>query len=127
MLIDKSFGGRLKQVFEKSHGFTQNKEIAEALNVTEGGMSNYINGRVPPPETLLKISRLTGCSIHWLVTGEGQMYAPDKDKKHDYRSEAARLKQLNKELINTVRDFQQRQAQESKKLIKDIETLNDCV
>lgn len=64
------FGLRLKEVF---YG-VQNKEIAHKLDVSNSAITTYMNGRVPPHETLIKISRLTGCSIHWLITGEGSKW-----------------------------------------------------
>src|SRR5205085_82056 len=61
------FGRRLKEAFDG----IPNKSIAHKLGVSNPAITTYLNGRIPPPETLVKISRLTGCSIHWLVTGEG--------------------------------------------------------
>src|SRR2546421_6640614 len=61
------FGRRLKEAFEQA----PNKIIAHKLCVSNSAITTYINGRIPPPETLVKISRLPGCSVHWLVTGEG--------------------------------------------------------
>jgi chromosome partitioning protein len=61
------FGYRLKEAF----GGAQNKEIAHRLGLSNSAITTYMSGRIPPPETLVKISRLTGCSIHWLITGEG--------------------------------------------------------
>lgn len=64
------FGLRLREVFYGA----QNKEIAHKLGVSNSAITTYLNGRVPPHETLIKISRLTGCSIHWLITGEGSKW-----------------------------------------------------
>jgi transcriptional regulator with XRE-family HTH domain len=61
------FGVRLATAFQ---GRTT-KQVAEALGVTYYGARNYLEGRVPGPAMLLKISDVTGCSIHWLLTGEG--------------------------------------------------------
>lgn len=60
------FGIRLKQAFEPLN----NKEIAAKLGVVPSAVQNYLGGRMPDGSTLLRISQLTGCDIHWLLTGE---------------------------------------------------------
>jgi chromosome partitioning protein len=71
-----SFGIRLKKAF---HG-AQNKEIAVRLGVSNAAVTTYVQGRIPPPDVLLRIHRLTGCSLHWLMTGEG----PEEAKSTAY-------------------------------------------
>jgi len=63
----RDFGIRLKKAF----AFAPNTEIARALKLSNSAISTYMDGRVPPAETLTEISRLTGYSIHWLLMGEG--------------------------------------------------------
>lgn len=63
----RDFGIRLKKAF----AFASNTEIARALKLSNSAISTYMDGRVPPAETLTEISRLTGYSIHWLLMGEG--------------------------------------------------------
>ena len=46
-------------------------EIARQLGITGPAVKNYLIGRIPPAETLLQVQKLTGCSLHWLLTGEG--------------------------------------------------------
>lgn len=60
------FGIRLKQAFAPLN----NKEIAAKLGVVPSAVQNYLGGRMPDGSTLLRISQLTGCDIHWLLTGE---------------------------------------------------------
>jgi chromosome partitioning protein len=71
-LSDKSlsFGLRLKEAFNGA----QNKEIAHKLGVSNSAITTYMNGRIPPPITLVEISRLTSCSIHWLIMGDGSKW-----------------------------------------------------
>lgn len=61
------FGGRLRDAF----GGDINRRIAEKLEISEPAVKNYLNDRVPPAKTLIEIARLTDCSLHWLITGEG--------------------------------------------------------
>ena len=62
-----SFGTRLREAFRGAI----NAEIARKLKVTDAAVKNYIDGREPDTDKLRLISILTGCSIHWLLTGEG--------------------------------------------------------
>jgi hypothetical protein len=63
----EGFGKRLREAF----GGAKNVEIAERLGKSEPAIKNYIDGRIPQADDLVVISSLTGCSVHWLVTGEG--------------------------------------------------------
>ncbi|HYE72587.1 MAG TPA: helix-turn-helix domain-containing protein [Blastocatellia bacterium] len=65
--IESEFGARLREAF----GNAKNAEIARRLGVSEPAVKNYMEGRVPPSDTLVKIADLTNCSLHWLLTGEG--------------------------------------------------------
>lgn len=62
-----AFGLRLREAFD---GLAQ-AEIARRLGITDAGVKNYFEGRIPSGITLLEICDLTGVSIHWLLTGEG--------------------------------------------------------
>ena len=60
------FGERLKTIF----GNATNREIASLLGVSPPAVQNYVDGRVPPAETLMKIAAVTNCDLHWLLTGK---------------------------------------------------------
>lgn len=73
--IEKSsdFGKRLKEIFDNS----SNQSIAEKLNVGNSALTAYIQGRIPPPEKLIEIFKITNCNLNWLLTGEGsKVYLP---------------------------------------------------
>jgi transcriptional regulator with XRE-family HTH domain len=61
------FGMRLKAAFQNA----TNKTIGNKIGVEEGTVGFYVRGRIPDAEILRRISNATGCSIHWLLTGEG--------------------------------------------------------
>ena len=64
------FGDRFGELFA---GLKQ-REIAEKLKITDAAVRNYLAGRVPDAEKLELISSLTGCNLHWLLTGTGEKY-----------------------------------------------------
>lgn len=45
--------------------------VARALDLTPASVGAWANESLPKKETLLKISQLSGFSLHWLLTGEG--------------------------------------------------------
>jgi len=48
-------------------------EIAGSLGITPQALQKYLNGeRMPLPDMLEKISSM-GCSMNWLINGEGEM------------------------------------------------------
>lgn len=61
------FGKRLKEAFNN----ISNQSIAEKLKVGNSALTAYIQGRIPPPEKLIEIVRLSNCNLNWLLTGEG--------------------------------------------------------
>lgn len=67
MKLKSAFSLRLKRAFRGA----QNKEIAHRMGLSNSLITYYMEGNIPPPDKLIEISRITGCSIHWLVTGEG--------------------------------------------------------
>lgn len=62
------FSKRLKSLFEgKSY-----LEIGQLLNLSDATISNYLNGRIPSADKLIRISEITDCNLHWLLTGRGE-------------------------------------------------------
>lgn len=53
-------------------------EIAEALDITQSGVSNQLNGRPFGINSAKKWSKTFGFSINWLITGEGPMFDSKK-------------------------------------------------
>jgi repressor LexA len=66
----KGFGTRLREAF----GHAKNVEIARKLGVSESGVKNYLEGRIPSADMLVSISNLTNCAVDWLLTGEGPRF-----------------------------------------------------
>ncbi len=44
-------------------------QLAKILNITQPAVSKYLKGRVPPPNVLLQLSKLSGTSIERILTG----------------------------------------------------------
>jgi transcriptional regulator with XRE-family HTH domain len=52
-------------------GSAKAADIQRLLGITYQTAKNYLNGRLPHPEILIRISERTGHSIDWLLTGRG--------------------------------------------------------
>ncbi len=67
----------LEQRIREAFNNQPTKEIANKLGLSYHAVRNYLRGRIPSGEKLIEISQLTGCSIHWLLTGEGEKKVVD--------------------------------------------------
>lgn len=60
--------GRISLLMQKLG--TNQKELAGLLGVTQPAVSKYLNGRVPPPEVLLKLAGAADTTIEWILSGK---------------------------------------------------------
>lgn len=56
-------------------GMTQ-RSLAKNSGVSYGGIQAYERGQIPKGDNLLKIARVLGCSMDWLMTGENFIGRP---------------------------------------------------
>ena len=67
-LNQKEINGRIGLLMQRL-GKNQ-KQFAGLLGVTQPAVSKYLTVRIPPPAVLLKLARLTGTSIEWILCGD---------------------------------------------------------
>jgi transcriptional regulator with XRE-family HTH domain len=92
-------GRRIKTAF----GGKKNAEIARLLGISESAVSNYVSGRVPDAQTLLRICNLTNCNAHWLLTGEELTPAPPESRPMDLEESLRTvIRQVVREEISTL-------------------------
>ncbi len=65
---------RIREIMA-SRGLNQ-QLLAEKLQITQPAVSKYLSGRIPPPTVLLRLSRLSGKSIEWILTGSDSPAPP---------------------------------------------------
>jgi hypothetical protein len=64
--------------FAEACGTREPARIQHLLNISYQAAKNYVEGvRYPSTEILIIIAERTGCSIHWLLTGEGKKFVRD--------------------------------------------------
>lgn len=68
VLMRQSFAERLRIAFDHA----TNAEIARKLKTTDATVKMYTDAaRLPVYEILAQVARVTGCNLHWLITGTG--------------------------------------------------------
>jgi transcriptional regulator with XRE-family HTH domain len=68
--MNNEFSQRLQQAFS----FARMSDIARRIGVPHATVRNYVHGRLPAPEVLIKIADETNVSLNWLLTGAGEMF-----------------------------------------------------
>ena len=82
----KPFAERLRMA-RLTSGYPRQEDFARALGLKTPTYAHYERPRnEPPQDTLVKVAKLTGFSIHWLVTGEGPPRAAPPKKTAGPRS-----------------------------------------
>jgi len=84
--------GRIEQIMIENS--LNQEKFARLLDVTQPAVSNYLKGRIPPPQVLLRISELSGKSIEWILTGSVRT-GRIEESKSQYRSDSELLKKIN--------------------------------
>ncbi|MEZ7206422.1 helix-turn-helix domain-containing protein [Pseudoalteromonas sp. DY56-GL79] len=84
----KNQSDRLDFAFQESrkkidiNGTMTAKEAYKALELSQSTFSAYRKGSEPSAAVLRKLTQFTGINIHWLVTGEGDIYTKKSTLKH---------------------------------------------
>lgn len=74
---------RLRWLRESKYGSRGQSAFARAIGISPSRYHNYESALNEPPLDLLrKIGKVTGCSIAWLVSGEGEAFPPPETKAH---------------------------------------------
>lgn len=89
----------------RASGFSQ-EQLAGHLQISQPAISRYLRDRIPPAVVLLRLARLTGRTMEWILTGaENQTgYAVQgvREKEAVYRR-ADTLSIIRTDLPETVR------------------------
>ena len=87
---------RIKQLRIQYAGERGRSKFAQAIDLTPSTYSYYEHNRLAPIETLLKICRLTGYDLQWLLTGE---------KKSDIIQQKTHLSKISSDLLAKMSDI----------------------
>lgn len=81
---DASLADRLREGRRQTFDDGEVAEYARVLGLTPARYRAYEGARRPPPEVLLRISRVTGVDLRWLITGSGTPTSPTLFHKTPY-------------------------------------------
>ncbi|OMI16499.1 MULTISPECIES: helix-turn-helix domain-containing protein [Leptospira] len=72
------------------------KEFSAKVEISQGFLSQLVNEqRTVSIETLSKISQLFRVNVHWLMTGEGEMFQPSPEEVRKGIASMEDLRQLH--------------------------------
>ncbi len=66
----ETFANRFAELFN----FASAAEIGRKIDIPHATVSNYLKGRMPAPDVLVKIANQTSVSLNWLLIGEGSKF-----------------------------------------------------
>ncbi len=75
MSSKKQISERIRTIMAQAQ-LTQQR-LASLLGISQPAVSQYLQGRIPPPEVLLNIARLGDTTIEWILTGDKRGGAPN--------------------------------------------------
>lgn len=82
MIVEfNTFASRLQEACKTG----EPAEIARLTELTYQTVKNYLLGRLPTAEVLIKLSEKLGVSIHWLLTGVGPQFVGDFSTTVEFR------------------------------------------
>ncbi|MBI4490704.1 MAG: helix-turn-helix transcriptional regulator [Deltaproteobacteria bacterium] len=122
--MNNQFSSRLRRVIQAS-GLNPT-HFAHKAGVPQGTISKCLNGHVPGPKILLRISRMSGKSVHWLLTGRetrglGEGYVADRPARYGRRVAAGRSEAREEiwvaKLLKVLRSGSRRKKQTIKDLL----------
>lgn len=72
--LKKEVGARLRAIL----GMESQKDFARALDVSPQRLNDYLAGRnFPSEEFLYRLAKVRDVNLHWLVTGDGEVYVDE--------------------------------------------------
>ncbi len=74
MSSNKQVSGRIREIMTQAR--LNQQALADLLGISQPAVSQYLQGRIPPPEALLSIARLGNTTIEWILTGKKSDDAP---------------------------------------------------
>lgn len=70
----RTFIERLKKLIADNTEGAKSTVFAKRAEIPGGTFANYLKGRLPQAEQLIRIRETYGVNIDWLLTGEGEPY-----------------------------------------------------
>jgi len=96
-----TFGEKIRWFAKQNFGNVS--KLAEALNMHQPDLSNYINGKYRPGTDFYIRMRKLGCDINWLLDEDGVIKEPKIEYGvRDLEKEIAKLRKAIKQIQNVL-------------------------
>lgn len=116
--MNKQFSARLRKAI-RATGLNPT-HFAYKSGVPQGTISKCVNGHVPTAKLLLRISRLSGKSVDWLLTGKergGEGYVAERPARYGARRVKTSDEVWVERLLKVLRSGDRRKKQTIKELL----------
>jgi transcriptional regulator with XRE-family HTH domain len=86
-----NFSDRLRQLVDAEMAAEEASQavVAARMDLSAASLTNYLNGRTPKSEELMRIATHYKVSIDWLLTGKGSNYGGPNEESLVVRDELA--------------------------------------
>ena len=98
---------------EKASG--KSTVFAKKAGIPPGTFHSYLKGRLPHPEQLIRLCETYDINLNWLLTGKGEKYIIENDKKKHF----SRLERITKLLQDMEEDDLEDIEKYTKKKVED--------
>lgn len=119
--MSKQFSVRLRRVID-STGLNPT-HFAWKAGIPQGTISKCLHGHVPTAKLLVRISKLGGRSVDWLLTGKergGEGYVADKPARYGRAGKTSRSKAEEEIWVAKLRKVLRSGSQRKKQTIRDL-------
>ena len=116
--MNKQFSLRFSQIIDAMG--VNPTEFARRARIPQGTVSKCLNGHVPTARILLRIAKLSGKSVDWLLLGSGAGYVAEQPARYG-RSARVSGKKTDEELwVEKLRNLLRGKNRQKSQAIKDV-------
>lgn len=121
--MNKQFSSRLREAIQ-AMGISPT-QFAYKARIPQGTISKCLNGHVPTARVLLRIARLSGKSVDWLLTGRGRErmkegYVGERPARYGRPGPAARFSTEEEVWVAKLLKVLRGSSRRKKQTIKDL-------
>ncbi len=96
---------------KKAMGKSSQREFARKLNISPSTLWEYMKGRVPPSDFIVRVCEQTGVSERWLLSGKGEMFIEESGKKE--------LDDLTQKIIRYINEMNDEEKKDVLRYVED--------
>ena len=122
---ERSVIARIKTLREKHTGKRGKALFAKSLGISPSTYNYYEKDRIPPVYVLWNICQATGADLHWLLTGQEEIYANANNNANTNDSLIIKIKELVNQDLQSARALEAFVDLYQQKIIIESDLTND--